>query len=634
MEQDNNRNFMLAIVLSGLVLLLWQVFYAGPEMEKERLKRQQATEFSAGKKGQPTAAQIGSDNNMTAPTPGVSVGNGAAKTAEPGSAPVPASSGAPSVPGGLPSAAQARDVILSAGPRYPIDTPSLRGSISLKGGRIDDLVLSKYRVKVEKDADQVTFFSPSGSKHPLYAEFGWSIAPGSKTKIPNSQTVWKALGSGTLSPSSPVTLVHDNGAGVTFKRTISIDENYMFSIVQSVENKTASPITLYPYGLISRHELPETEGFYILHEGLIGVLGEDGLQEVDYEDILEEKSKTFKGTTGWLGITDKYWAAAIIPESGSSYEAHFSGRGTGQTSKFQADYLLGAVTVAAGGTGEVKGNLFAGAKKVDLIDEYAEKYNIRQFDLLIDWGWFYFITKPMFHALHFFFGLMGNFGFAILAVTVIIKLLFFPLASKSYESMSKMKKLQPDMVKIRERYADDKVKQQQEMMELYKKGGANPLSGCLPVIIQIPVFFSLYKVLFVTLEMRHAPFFGWVQDLSAPDPTSIFNLFGLLPFSVPTYMAIGVWPLLMGITMWIQMRLNPQQGDPTQQMIFNWMPVVFTFLLASFPAGLVIYWAWNNTLSVIQQWWIMEKNGVKVDLLENTGIRKLLNRSGEKSGKS
>ena len=436
----------------------------------------------------------------------------------------------------------------------------------------------------------------------------------------------------TLSPFSPVTLVHDNGAGVIFKRTITIDENYMFSIKQSVENKTGSPITLYPYGLISRHELPKTEGFYILHEGLIGVLGEDGLVEVDYEDILEEKSKTFKGTEGWLGITDKYWAAAIIPASGSSYEAHFSGRENGKTSKFQADYLLGAVTIAAGGTGEVKGNLFAGAKKVDLIDQYAEKHNIRQFDLMIDWGWFYFITKPMFHALNYFFGLMGNFGFAILAVTVIIKLLFFPLASKSYESMSKMKKLQPDMIKIRERYADDKVKQQQEMMALYKKGGANPLSGCLPVIIQIPVFFALYKVLFVTLEMRHAPFIGWIHDLSAPDPTSIFNLFGLLPFSVPTYMAIGVWPLLMGITMWIQMRLNPQQGDPTQQMIFNWMPVVFTFLLASFPAGLVIYWAWNNTLSVLQQWWIMEKNGVKVDLLENTGIRKLLNRSAKKSG--
>ena len=631
MEQDNNRNFMLAIILSGLVLLLWQIFYAGPEMEKERLKRQQAAEFSAGKAGKPTAAQIGSDSGMSAPTPGAGAG---AKTAEPGAAPIPASSGAPSVPGALPTVAQARDVVLASSPRYLIDTPSLTGSISLRGGRIDDLVLRKYRVKVDKDADPVTFFSPSGSVHPLYAEFGWSVAPGSGVKVPNSQTLWKAQGSGTLSPSSPVTLTHDNGAGILFKRVISLDEDYMFSIVQTVENKTDKSISLYPYGLISRHELPQTEGFYILHEGLIGVLGEEGLQEVDYDDILEEKSKTFKGKTGWLGITDKYWAAAIIPQQGSEYEAHFSGRGSDKTSKFQADYLLGAVTIAPGGRGEVSGLLFAGAKKVDLIDGYAEKYNIRQFDLMIDWGWFYFITKPMFQALHFFYDLIGNFGVAILAVTVIIKLLFFPLANKSYESMSKMKKLQPEMQKIRERFADDKVKQQQEMMALYKKGGANPLSGCLPVIIQIPVFFALYKVLFVTLEMRHAPFFGWVQDLSAPDPTSIFNLFGLLPYSVPAFMAIGVWPLLMGITMWIQMRLNPQQGDPTQQMIFNWMPVVFTFLLASFPAGLVIYWAWNNTLSVLQQWWIMEKNGVKVDLLENTGLRKLLNKSAKKSDES
>jgi YidC/Oxa1 family membrane protein insertase len=622
MEENNNRNFMLAIVLSGLVLLLWQVFYAGPQMEKERLKRQQATEFAAGNSGVPAPVQPGV--NIPAPTAGSS------DIQAPGAAPVPSVAtpgSAPSVPGSLASTKLGRNVVLGKTPRYNIDTPSLSGSISLKGGRIDDLILRKFHVKVDKSSDEVEFFSPSGSEHPLYAEYGWSVAPGSNVKVPNANTLWKTEGSGTLTPTSPVTLVHDNGAGVIFKRMITVDDNYMFTVRQIVENKTANAITLYPYALISRHELPEVAGFYILHEGLIGVLGEEGLQEVDYSDILEEKSKTYKGKTGWLGLTDKYWAAAIIPGQGSEYEAHFSGSQQGEAAKFQADYLLGAVQVAAGGTGEVSGLLFAGAKKVNLIDEYAEKYNIAQFDLVIDWGWFYFITKPMFHALHFFYDLIGNFGVAILLVTVLVKMVFFPLANKSYESMSKMKKLQPEMQKIRERFADDKVKQQQEMMELYKKGGANPLSGCLPVVIQIPVFFSLYKVLFVTLEMRHAPFFGWIQDLSAPDPTSLFNLFGLLPFSVPAFMAIGVWPLLMGITMWIQMKLNPQQGDPTQQMIFNWMPVVFTFLLASFPAGLVIYWAWNNTLSVIQQWYIMSKNGVKVDLLENTGIRKLLNKA-------
>ena len=630
MEQDNNRNFMLAIVLSGLVLLLWQVFYAGPQVEKERLKRQQAEEFATSQKvGQPGPAQLGAD--IPAPSAGTST------PVAPGSAPAPSSARpgtAPSVPGSLASQKLDRNTVLAQTPRYKIDTPSLSGSISLKGGRIDDLVLRKFHEKVEKSSPEVEFFSPSGSEHPLYAEYGWSVAPDSGIKVPNSNTIWKAEGSGTLSPGSPVTLVHDNGAGVIFKRMISVDENYLFSVRQTVENKSDKAITLHPYSLISRHELPETEGFYILHEGLIGVLGEEGLQEIDYADILEDKSKTFKGKTGWLGLTDKYWAAAIIPGQNNEYEAHFSGSQNGDAAKFQADYLLGAVQVPAGGTGEVTGLLFAGAKKVNLIDDYAEKHNIKQLDLVIDWGWFYFITKPMFYALHFFYDLVGNFGVAILAVTVLVKLVFFPLANKSYESMSKMKKLQPEMTKIRERYADDKVKQQQEMMALYQKGGANPLSGCLPVLIQIPVFFALYKVLFVSLEMRHAPFFGWIQDLSAPDPTSIFNLFGLLPFSVPAYMAIGVWPLLMGITMWIQMKLNPQQGDPTQQMIFNWMPVVFTFLLASFPAGLVIYWAWNNTLSVIQQWYIMSKNGVEVDLLENTGIRKLLAKVGEKSGKS
>ncbi len=629
MEENNNRNFMLAIILSGLVLLLWQVFYMGPIQEKERLKRQQAAEFAASKNGKPVAAQIGAD----APGPV----NGVPAKAAPGTAPVPSSSAqpghAPSVPGGPVISVKERQSVLAASPRYSIDTPSLSGSISLRGGRIDDLILRKYRVKVDKDADPVTFFSPSGSEHPLYAEFGWSVAPGSKTKVPDSNTIWTPQGGGTLTSSSPVTLVYDNGGGVIFKRTISVDDDYMFTVRQSVENKTGEAITLYPYGLISRHELPETAGFYILHEGLIGVLGEEGLQEIKYKKILEDKSKTFKATSGWLGLTDKYWAAVIIPGQSTPYEAHFSGRETGKRSKFQADYLLGAVTIAPGAASEVTGNLFAGAKKVTLIDEYAKKYNIKQFDLMIDWGWFYFITKPMFSALHFFYGLFGNFGVSILLVTLVVKALFFPLASKSYESMSKMKKLQPEMKRIRERYADDKVKQQQEMMALYQKGGANPLSGCLPVVLQIPVFFSLYKVLFVTLEMRHAPFFGWIHDLSAPDPTSILNLFGLLPFSAPAYMSIGVWPVIMGITMWIQMKLNPQQGDPTQAMIFNWMPVVFTFMLASFPAGLVIYWAWNNTLSIIQQWWIMHKNGVEVDLLENTGLRKLLSKAGEKANK-
>ncbi len=626
MEDNNNRNFMLAIILSGLVLLLWQIFYAGPQMEKERLKRQQAAELAAGQNGtQPTTRPAGG-----APAPSAGGKAGSAPVPSLNNSPAPSAAG-PAVPGVPVSKAQARDVVLGQAPRYRIDSPSLSGSISLKGARLDDLVLRGYHVRVEKSSPEVTFFSPAGSEHPLYAEYGWSVAPGSNIKVPDSRTLWKAEGPGTLTPSSPVTLVYDNGQGLIFRRTISLDKDYMFTVRQVVENKSSRPVTLYPYALVSRHEMPKTQGFYILHEGLIGVLGEEGLQEIDYSEILEEKNRTFRGKTGWLGLTDKYWAAAIIPGQNHAYEAHFSGSQKGSATRFQADYLLGGVTVPAGGTGEASGLLFAGAKKVNLIDEYAKKYNIRQFDLIIDWGWFYFITKPMFQVLHFFYDLVGNFGVAILIVTVIIKLLFFPLANKSYESMSKMKKLQPEMTKIRERFKDDKVRQQQEMMALYQKSGANPLSGCLPILIQIPVFFALYKVLFVTLEMRHAPFFGWIHDLSAPDPTSMFNLFGLLPYSVPAFLTIGVWPLLMGITMWIQMKLNPQQGDPTQQMIFNWMPVLFTFMLASFPAGLVIYWAWNNFLSIIQQWWIMQKNGVEVDLLENTGLRKLLSRAGKKA---
>jgi len=638
MEDNNNRNFILAIVLSGMVLLLWQVFYAAPQMEKERLKKQQATELAKSQHkpgarvvGQPpvgglSGAPVAQPQAGSPPQLGDAPQAGGAAIATPG---------VPAIPGALPTAAANRDVIIKATPRVPIDTPSLSGSINLKGGRIDDLVMRGFHETVSKDSPEVVLFSPSGGAHPFYAQYGWIAPKNSKLKKPDDNTMWTQKGSGALMPSRPVTLSWDNGQGVSFERIISVDKDYMFTVRQRIVNRTGHQLTLYPYALISRHEQPVTKGFYILHEGLVGVLGEEGLQEVKYKDILEEKSQTFKGKGGWLGMTDKYWAAAVIPSQQLEYAAHFTGSQNGETNKrFQADYLLGGVVVPAGGSGEVSGQLFAGAKKVELIDKYSEDLNIEKFDLMIDWGWFYFITKPMFAALHFFYGLVGNFGIAILLVTVFVKALFYPLANKSYESMSKMKKLQPEMERIRKRFKDDKVKQQQEMMALYQKEGANPLSGCLPMLIQIPVFFSLYKVLFVTLEMRHAPFFGWIQDLSAPDPTSVFNLFGLLPFATPSLLHLGVWPLIMGVTMWIQMKLNPQQSDPTQQMIFNWMPVIFTFMLARFPAGLVIYWAWNNTLSVAQQWWIMRKNNVEVDLLENTGLRKLFARVSEKVGRS
>ncbi|NJM33719.1 MAG: membrane protein insertase YidC, partial [Rhodomicrobium sp.] len=403
-------------------------------------------------------------------------------------------------------------------------------------------------------------------------------------------------------------------------------------ITQEVENKTQRQITLYPYALISRHGKPTTAGLFILHEGLIGVLGDEGLQELSYSSVADAEGPTsFKATSGWLGITDKYWATALIPDQKTPYDASFRAWKVNNKELFQTDFLLGPVTVAPGAKQSVSSLLFAGAKQVGLIDSYNEQYNIKLFDRMIDWGWFWFFTKPLFYALDFFYKQVGNFGVAILLVTVLVKLAFFPLANKSYESMSKMKKLQPDMKRIQERYKDDRMKQQQELMALYKKEKVNPMSGCLPILVQIPVFFALYKVLYVTIEARHAPFFGWIQDLSAPDPTTIFNLFGLIPWSPPEFLIIGIWPLLMGVTMFIQMKLNPTPTDPIQQKIFTWMPVLFTFLLAPFSAGLVIYWTWNNALSILQQWVIMRRQGVEVNLLENMGFSR---KSAGSTGKS
>ena len=452
-------------------------------------------------------------------------------------------------------------------------------------------------------------------------------------KIPDSNTQWTQEGTGSLTPTSPVTLKYDNGEGQTFRRTIAIDDRYLFTVKDDVVNNGTSPVTLYPFALISRHGTPHVEGYYILHEGLVGYLGDQGLQEYGYKKIDEAKAVNFKVTNGWLGITDKYWASALLPDTNAKLNAKFSSALTGTVRTYQTDYLQDAQTVAPGGTTTANARLFAGAKEAATVGlnfpiavglgGYNQSLGLNHFDLLIDWGWFYFITKPMFLALDWFFHLFGNFGVAILLVTVLVKIIFFPLANKSYASMAKMKAIQPQLQSLKERYPDDRMKQQQEMMEIYKKEKINPIAGCLPVALQIPVFFSLYKVLFVTIEMRHAPFFGWIKDLSAFAPTNLFNLCGLLPFD-PTqlpvfghYLALGIWPIIMGITMWFQMKLNPTPPDPTQKMIFDWMPLIFTFMLAGFPAGLVIYWAWNNTLSVLQQAYIMNRNGVKVELFDN-----------------
>jgi YidC/Oxa1 family membrane protein insertase len=499
----------------------------------------------------------------------------------------------------------------------------VRGSIALRGARIDDVSLKDYRETVDPKSPIINLLSPPGSPNPFYAEFGWVAAPGTNVKLPNAETEWTAAGPGPLTPAQPVVLTWDNGEGLLFRRTIAVDQNYMFTVTDEVENRGANAATIYGYGLISRHGTPKVEGFYILHEGLVGVLGDGKLFEIGYSDIAGEPPQLVKSIGGWLGITDKYWAATLIPDQAAALQARFAGSKLGSVDTYQTDYLLDATTIPAGGKVTSQARLFAGAKEVAVVDGYEAQYGIRSFELLIDWGWFYFITKPLFFALDWFFRLTGNFGVAILIVTVFIKIVFFPLANKSYASMARMKAVQPQMLAIRDRYADDKIKQQQAMMELYRQEKINPISGCLPIVIQIPVFFALYKVLFVTIEMRHAPFFGWIKDLSAPDPTTIFNLFGLLPFDPSTmpvlgpFLMLGVWPIIMGITMFVQMKMNPAPPDPTQKMIFDWMPLFFTFLLASFPAGLVIYWAWNNFLSVLQQGAIMRKHGVKIELWDN-----------------
>jgi YidC/Oxa1 family membrane protein insertase len=587
-DQDGQKNLLIAIVLSVAVLVGWQMFYAGPHLKEQQERREHIQQEQTQAKAPPGAEK-----------------------AVPGTLP-PSTVAAPTL---------SRGAALGEGGRIAIATPSLMGSIALKGGRIDDLVLVKYRETVDPSSPNVVLLSPSGAPQPYYAEYGWVSANGAVGRLPGRDTTWTEETSGPLTPSSPVTLTWDNGQGLIFRRTIAVDTEYVFTVTDAVENRGTAEVTLSPYALISRHGMPQVHGYYILHEGLIGVLGSAGLKEISYAESLKDgASKTFRETGGWLGMTDKYWATAIIPDQKAPYVAGLGGSKRDATDFFQADLLLKDVTIAPGATGSATTSLFAGAKQMSLIEAYGAKLGAKQFDLLIDWGWFWFITKPLFRLLHWLSQLLGNYGLAVLATTVMVKALFFPLANKSYESMAKMKKLQPEMEKIRERFKDDRAKQQQELMTLYKNQKINPVSGCLPTVVQIPVFFALYKVLFVTIDMRHAPFFGWIKDLSAPDPTSVFNLFGLLSFQPPAYLMLGAWPIIMGCTMWMQMQLNPQQPDPVQQKIFTWMPVIFTYMLASFPSGLVIYWAWNNVLSLLQQYTIMRRNNAEVHLWKNLGV--------------
>lgn len=596
---NDQNNLLYAIALSLLVLMGWQYFFALPQQQQEKAKTEYSKVIDAQRNG-----------SQTQGVPGVASPAGA------GPSDVAAPAGQPQ------SAALSRAEALKASPRLPIRTPSLEGSVSLKGGRIDDLVLAKYRETSNPNSNKVELFSPAGSPAPYFTEFGWLAQAGSQIKSPDPDTLWSIEKGDALTPETPATIVWDNGQGLVFRRTLSVDKDYMFKIVDEIENKTAADVSLLPYARIYRYGHPASTAYAILHEGLIGVTGQEGLQELSYASVIKAGRPTTieHATGGWLGITDKYWAAALIPDQKQPYQAKylpFGARDATEKDAFQAQYLGGALVVPPNARKGVEAHLYAGAKQATLIDTYEAALGIQQFDRMIDWGWFYFITRPLFWLMERLNGILHNFGLTILALTVIVKAAFYPLANKQYESMARMKKMQPEMVRIKEVYKDDPARQQKEMFEFYKKEKINPLAGCWPILLQIPVFFALYKVLFVTIDMRHAPFFGWIKDLSEPDPTSFVNLFGLLPFTAPSALQIGIWPIIMGITMWVQMQLNPPQPDPIQQKIFQWMPLMFTFLLGSFPAGLVIYWSWSNLLSIAQQWYINKKNGAETHLLQN-----------------
>jgi YidC/Oxa1 family membrane protein insertase len=502
-------------------------------------------------------------------------------------------------------------------PRVQIAAHRVRGSISLLGARLDDLILTDYRESLAPNSPDVRLLEPRSDAEPYYVQYGWTAAPGETVKLPDNDTVWASSG-GTLSAGHPVTLSWDNGAGLTFQLTFSVDDDYMFDVRQSVKNATGAAVKLFPWARIRRDYTPKVAGYYILFEGLLGVV--DGtLQETTYAKAKSEGEKKdgiayeAPATGGWAGITDKYWLTALVPDQTIASTVNFR-HVSEDGDHYQVDYVAQEPkTIEAGGEASVASRVFAGAKIVRLLDRYQAEDHIPNFDKAVDFGWFYFLTKPIFYCLDWLNGLLGNFGLAILVFTVFVKALFFPLANYSYRSMSKMKLLGPKMTALRERFKDEPQRMQQEMMALYKAEKVNPASGCLPMVVQIPVFFSLYKVIFVTIEMRQAPFFGWIHDLSAVDPTNIFNLFGLIPFDPATispWLHLGAWPLIMGGTMFLQQRLNPPPPDPVQARLFQFMPLIFTFMLANFPAGLVIYWSWNNLLSIAQQWLIMRRTSL------------------------
>ena len=571
-----SRNLILAIILSVGVLFIWSFFFEAPEQEMLN------GEIESG-----DVSEVNSNELDMEAIDEIERSLGIAENDNIG-----------------------LDEALSADKRVKIETDSIIGSINLKGLRIDDIVLKKYNETQEEFSEKIRVLQPIDTYDGYEVTFGWIKNQDANFETPNAESIWKVSnGNAALTSNNEVEFEWSNTTGQTFVTTIGLDEDYLFDITQEVKNNSNEEIIINNASKVTRKQAPSLSGMFILHEGLLGVLQEK-LELIDYDDLKDdEETLNFESDNGWVGITDKYWLAALIPDQNKSFKAIYT-YDNGYIAYYRS---LNATKVAAGSDHIVESQIFIGAKEAKLIDRYQEDYGIYNFDLAIDWGWFYFLTKPLFNVIYFFSELSGNFGLAIIILTVITRIVFFPLANWSFISMAKMKMLQPEMTRIKELHKDDRAQQQQALMALYKKEKVNPISGCLPILIQIPFFFAIYKMLFVSIEMRHAPFYGWIQDLAAKDPTTIFNLFGLIPWDPPSFMIIGIWPVLMGLTMYIQQKLNPAPPDPIQARIFMFFPLFITILLAQFAAGLVIYWTTNNVLSIIQQWIINKRTTVKTN---------------------
>ena len=557
----DNKNVFVAIALSMSVLLFWVAFFETPKKPIDQKKIEQ-------------------ESNQSSIAPSINE---------------------PTIIKNI-----SREESIKKNKRIKIENNSIIGSINLKGAKIDDISFKNHKQKVE-GSKNIIFLNPAETENGFYIETGWTSI-GNKIKIPTKDSIWSVKGNDVLSNNSSIILQWNNGEGITFEKKIELDDKYLFKITQQVRNDSSSSIDLYPYAQMTRNKIPDDiQNFYIQHEGFIGVF-DDELKEDDYDDI-KEKKIVRESSEGWLGITDKYWMTAFVPEKGKNFKSTFL-----YDNGYKANYIINeSTTIKKSSTGKNEMRLFVSAKEVETIDGYAANQNINKFDLVIDWGWFYFFTKPLFFVIDYLFKISGNFGTAIVLLTLAIRLIFFPLANFSFRSMAKMKAVQPEMMRLKDLHKDDKVKLQQEMMALYRKEKINPASGCLPVLIQIPFFFAIYKMLFISLEMRHQPFFGWIKDLSAADPTSIFNLFGLIPWDPPSFMIIGIWPILMGASMWVQQKLNPAPADPIQAKIFAFFPLFLTIILASFPSGLVVYWTVNNILTIAQQYVIVKQTTVKTN---------------------